>query len=87
MNCILNEDEASIDSISDDDYIIIIENIYYLDDSNLNSLRNVQSKNLTNITILMKMKPILNFPVLEGSQFSQVFKALLFHFGCNYQFY
>ena len=87
MNCILNEDESSIECISDDDYVIIIEDIYYLDDSYLNSLFNTNSNNISNITIIMERKPILNIPVFAGTKFSQVFKALLFHFGCNYQYH
>ena len=39
MNCVLNEDESSINIISDGDFIIIIEDIYYLDDSYLIHLR------------------------------------------------
>ena len=41
MNCILNKDESSIDCISDGDFVIIIESIYYLDDSYFISLKNI----------------------------------------------
>ena len=40
MNCILYEDESSIESISDGDFVIIIEDIYYLDDTYYNLLNN-----------------------------------------------
>ena len=40
MNCILNKDESSINSISDGDFIVIIEDIYYLDDTYFNLLDN-----------------------------------------------
>ena len=39
MNCILHNDESPINSISDGDFIVIIENIYYLDDTYFNSLK------------------------------------------------
>ena len=41
MNCILHNDENSIDCIGDGDFIIIIENLYYLDDTYYNSLNNI----------------------------------------------
>ena len=40
MNCILFNDESSIESIGDGDYIIIIESEYYIDDTYFNSLIN-----------------------------------------------
>ena len=84
MNCVLNEDDSSIDSISDDDYVIIIENIYYLDDSYLISLNNENhSYELRNVVILMKKKPIKVLKILTGTKFSELFKALLFYFGCS----
>ena len=41
MNCILYQDESSSDCIGDGDFVIIIENIYYLDDTYYNSLNNI----------------------------------------------
>ena len=41
MNCILYQDESSIDSIGDGDFVIIIENIYYLDNIYYNSHINI----------------------------------------------
>ena len=87
MNWVLNEDDSSIDSISDDDYVIIIENIYYLDDSYLISLNNENySSELRNVVILMEKKPIKVLKILTGTKFSELFKALLFYFGCSYNF-
>ena len=85
MNCILYEDESSIDSISDGDFIIIIENLYYLDDSYLNSL-NIVEKRSKNVPIKMNGQYIRNMIVPDNIKLSQIYKALLFHFGCHYHY-
>ena len=45
MDCILNENYEPIDNISDDDYVIIIEDKYYLYDSYFNLFRNINNLN------------------------------------------
>ena len=85
MNCILYEDESSIDSISDGDFIIIIENLYYLDYSYLNSL-NIVEKRSKNVPIKMNGQYIRNMIVPDNIKLSQIYKALLFHFGCHYHY-
>lgn len=85
MNCILYEDESSIDSISDGDFIIIIENIYYLDDSYFNSYK-ISEGNCKNV-IKMNYIPIHNMIVPDNTKLSKIYKALLFHFGCDYNFH
>ena len=86
MNCALNEDESSILSISNDDYVIIIENIYYLDDSYLNSLNNINNSNEQIVLSIKKEGTLKALPVLKGTKFSHLIKALLFDLGCNYGF-
>ena len=86
MNCILYEDESSIDSISDGDFITIIENLYYLDDSYLNSL-NIVEKRSKNVPIKMNGQYIRNMIVPDNIKLSQIYKALIFHFGCHYYYY
>ena len=86
MNCILYEDESSIDSISDGDFIIIIENIYYLDDSYYNSFKKGES-NSKNVPIKMNNQFIGNMIVSDSTKLSQIYKAIIFHFGCNYYYY
>ena len=88
MNCILNNDESSIDSISDDDYVIIIEDIYYFDDSYLNSLTNKNvSNSITNVSIFINSVSNKVLQIEKGTKLSQLIKALLFYFGCNYNFF
>ena len=88
MNYLLNKDGSSIDSISDDDYVIIIENIYYLDDSYLNSLTNINYLNsITNVYISINNAQRKTLHIMKGTKLSQLIKALLFHFGCNYKFH
>ena len=88
MNWVLNEDESSINSISDGDFTIIIEDIYYLDDSYFNSFKN---KNNTGIVKNVPIKIPNNFnqiiQVPDNTKLSQLLKALMFHFGCDYYYY
>ena len=86
-NSILNNDESSIDIITDNDYVIIIENIYYLDDSyftSLNKINNFTGVKNVKIEIDSHLK---NFTIPNGTKFSELFKALMFYLGCNYYFY
>ena len=57
MNCILNKDESSIDCISDGDFVIIIENIYYKDDSHFNELKNNNYNDKTEYSYLLESWP------------------------------
>ena len=91
MNCILNKDENSINSISDGDFIVIIENIYYLDDTYLNLLDNKNNKNYNGNLINVQIKESRgafrkNIVVPLGTKLSQIYKALILHFGCGYGF-
>ena len=87
MNCVLKEDESPIDSISDDDYVIIIEDIYYFDDSYLNSLENKNNSNsIINVCISIDNIPRRVLHIVKGTKLSQLVKAILFYFGGNYRF-
>ena len=86
MNCILYEDESSIESISDGDLVIIIEDIYYLDDTYYNFLNNrnyIGDK--TNVS-LRNIKGKINMIVPSDTKLSQLYKALILKFGCDYYF-
>ena len=86
-NNILNNDESSIDIITDNDYVIIIENIYYLDDSYFNSLNKINNfTGVKNVKIEIDSH-LKNFTIPNGTKFSELFKALMFYLGCNYYFY
>lgn len=88
MNCILFNDESSIDDISDGDYIIIIENIYYLDDTYLNSLININF-NGTKINVgIWKngTELFLNLVVSPDIKLSQLYKALILHMAWHHIF-
>ena len=86
MNCILNKDESSIDSISDGDFVIIIENIYYKDDSYFNALQNINYNGIRkNVPIKKNGNGLFrNLAVPDNIKFSQVFKALVLLLGCEY---
>ena len=91
MNRILNKDENSINSISDGDFIVMIENIYYLDDTYLNLLDNKNNKNYNGNLINVQIKESRgafrkNIVVPLGTKLSQIYKALTLHFGCEYRF-
>ena len=86
-NSILNNDESSIEIITDNDYVIIIENIYYLDDSYFNSLNKINNfTGVKNVKIEIDSH-LKNFVVPNGTKFSELFKALMFYLGGNYYFY
>lgn len=88
MNCILNKDESSIDSISDGDFVIIIESIYYLDDSYFNFLKNINfSGDKINIPIKNRSLNLITLKLPSDFKLSYVIKALMLHFGCDYMFY
>ena len=87
MNCILNKDESSINSISDGDFIVIIEDIYYLDDTYFNLLDNKNyNGKLINIKIIKNGFVFKTIIVPLNTKLSQIFKALILHFGCGYRF-
>ena len=87
MNCILNKDESSINSISDGDFIVIIEDIYYLDDTYFNLLDNKNyNGKLINIKIIKNGFVFKTIIVPLNTKLSQIFKALILHFGCDYRF-
>lgn len=88
LNCILDEDESSINSISDGDFVIIIEDIYYLDHSYFNSFRKLKYSDVRKnvpIKISNSFSQIIHVP--DNIKLSQLLKALIFHFGCEYYFY
>ena len=87
MNCILNEDESSIESISEGDFVIIIEDIYYLDNTYLNLLtdKNYIGEKI-NVQINFHNGHIRNYIIPSNTKYSQFYKALTFNFGCQYIF-
>ena len=87
MNCILHNDESPINSISDGDFIVIIENIYYLDDTYFNSLKqsNFHEK-CKNLSLMAGSKFISNMVIPYDTKLCQLYKALILHFGCGYKF-
>lgn len=88
MNCILNEDESSINCISDGDIIIIIENNYYNDDTYLNLLiNNNQNSEKINLSLYYNERFFRNLIVSKNITISQIYKALLLNFGLNFYFY
>ncbi len=87
MNCILNKDESSIESISDGDFVIIIEDIYYLDDTYLNLLidkNNIGKKKNVGLSFDTGLR--INLIIPMKTKFSHLYKALILHFGFNYIF-
>jgi len=86
MNCILHNDETSIDCIGDGDFVIIIENIYYLDDTYYNSLNNRNySGKKKNVSLEINGKR-RNIIVPSDTKLYQLYKAFIFKFGCGYKF-
>ena len=86
MNCILHNDETSIDCIGDGDFVIIIENIYYLDDTYYNSLNNINySGKIKNVFLEINGKRE-NMVVPSDTKLYQLYKAFIFKFGCGYKF-
>ena len=64
MNCILNKDESSIESISDGDFVIIIEDLYYSDETYLNLLTNPNNKGQKiNVRIFFNNTPKRNLVI------------------------
>ena len=88
MNCILNEDETSIESISEGDFVIIIENIYYLDDTYLNLLTDknyIGEKINVHISFSGRLHE-RNLVIPRNIKYSQLYKALILNFGCRCTF-
>ena len=87
MNCILHNDESPINSISDGDFIVIIENIYYKDDTYFNSLKqsNFHEK-CKNLRLMAGSKLIENMVIPYDTKLCQLYKALILRFGCGYEF-
>ena len=86
MNCILNKDEGSIDCISDGDFVVIIEDIYYLDHTYFNQLNNINF-NGAKINVHLRLNGNIQPLVIpSNTKFSQLYKALILHFGSDYMF-
>jgi hypothetical protein len=84
-NCIIKEDESSIDSISDGDLIIIIENIIYPDNSYYKSLF-IKNNNSERINVIWRdsFGEIRNLLFPSNITILQMKKAIYFKFGyCN----
>ena len=82
-NCIIKEDESSINSISDGDLIIIIENRIYPDDSYYKSLL-IKNNNSKVINVIWKNSFGLNINNLHfpsNITISQMKKAIYLKFG------
>ena len=87
MNCILNKDESSIESISDGDFVIIIEDLYYSDETYLNLLTNPNNKGQKiNVRIFFNNTPKRNLVIPKDTKLSQLYKALILYFGCQYHY-
>ena len=87
MNWILYKDESSIDCIGDGDFVIIIENIYYLDNRYYNSLNNQNySGNIKNVSLEINGKTI-NMIVPSDTKLFQLYKAFILNFGCGFKFF
>lgn len=86
-NCILNKDESSINNITNNDIIIMIENRYYPDETYYNSL--IENKNydeMVRITLIDSTLDIcgtmhINFNFPSDISFSEMFKAIYLKFG------
>ena len=86
MNWILYKDESSIDCIGDGDFVIIIENIYYLDNTYYNSLKNQNySGNIKNVSLEINGKR-RNMIVPSDIKLFQLYKAFILNFGCGFKF-
>ena len=86
MNCILNNDEGSIDCISDGDFVVIIEDIYYLDHTYFNQLINMNfngAKINVSLRLHGNIQPLF---IPSSTKLSQLYKALILHFGSDYSF-
>jgi len=87
-NSIINEEETSIDFISENDYIIIIENRNYPDDSFYDSLKkNISGQDLTHIIFKdeNRTNPDISMQFPSNITFFQMMKAFNYRFGyCQY---
>ena len=85
-NSILREDEGSIDCISNGDFVVIIEDIYYLDHSYFNKFKYPNSGG-EKMNVYLKIngatQPLF---VPSNTKLSQLYKALILHFGSDYIF-
>ena len=86
-NSILNKDESSINNISNNDIIIMIEDRYYPDETYYNSIiENKNSDEMTGITLIDSTLDLcgimhihFNFP--SNISLSEMFKAIYLKFG------
>ena len=79
-NCIIKEDESSIDSISEGDLIIIIENRIYPDDSYYKSLL-INNKNSKINNFIWRNSTYINLKFPSSITISQMKKAIYLKFG------
>ena len=79
-NCIIKEDESSIDSFSDGDLIIIIENRIYPDDSYYKSLL-INNKNSKIKNFIWRNSTYINLKFPSSITISQMKKAIYLKFG------
>ena len=86
-NTILNEDEGSIDCISDGDFVVIIEDIYYLDHTYYNKFKYPNSGG-EKMNVYLKINGTIQSSLFAPSntKLSQLYKALILHFGSDYMF-
>ena len=85
-NTILIEDEGSIDSISQGDFIVIIEDIYYLDHSYFNKFKYSDYIGEKKNVLLQIRDNNQNLVVPSNTKLFQIYKALILHFGSDYRF-
>ena len=86
-NCILNKDESSINNISNNDIIIMVEDRYYSDETYYNSIiENKNSDEIIRVTLIDSTLDLcgimhINFNFPSDITLSQMFKAIYLKFG------
>ena len=85
-NFVLSEDEGSIDSISEGGFIVIIEDIYYLDHLYFTKLKDPNSIGAKIIVHLKINESTQTLVIPSNTKLSQLYKALIPHFGFGYKF-
>ena len=87
-NKILNKDESSIDFISDNDNIIIIEPIYFPDNTYYNSLKKKSSNEFGNVSLILQNGKKINKVFPSDITIDEILKAFYLILGLsNYHYF